>query len=415
MKNSWEVRKLGEVCEVITRGVSPKYVELDGLCVLNQKCIRDHRINFDLARIHDCKTKPVSNEKFIQIGDVLVNSTGTGTLGRVAQVRLTPVRSIVDSHITIVRPLKNRFYSDFFGYAMIYLEEEIAKKGEGCGGQTELARNTLKNELEFAYPKSLNEQRHIVVILDEAFDAIAKARENAEKNLQNARELFESYLHSIFANPGDGWEDRKLGDKMLLEIIDGDRGKNYPGKTDFSNEGFCLFMNTKNVRPDGFDFKNTMFINEEKDRALGKGKLKRNDVVMTTRGTIGNLGVYTDNIEYENIRINSGMLIFRPNHEEIIPEYLFQILRSNIVKSQINKHASGAAQPQLPIKTIVNFSIPVPKSIYEQKSIVARLDALSTDTKKLEAIYEQKLIDLEELKKSILEKAFKGELSGGES
>jgi len=80
------------------------------------------------------------------------------------------------------------------------------------------------------------------------------------------------------------------------------------------------------------------------------------------------------------------------------------------MKSQIKKFVSGAAQPQLPIKTLVNFSVPVPKFLTEQKSIVAKLDALSAETKKLEAIYRQKLADLEELKKSVLKKAFAGEL-----
>ena len=140
------------------------------------------------------------------------------------------------------------------------------------------------------------------------------------------------------------------------------------------------------------------------------GKLQRNDVLLTTRGTIGNIAVYDESVPFENIRINSGMLIFRPNTKLIIPEYLFAIFQSGIMKSQIKKYVSGAAQPQLPIKTLVNFSIPVPKSLTEQQSIVKKLDALSEQTKKLEAIYKQKLADLEELKKSVLHKAFAGKL-----
>jgi type I restriction enzyme S subunit len=176
----------------------------------------------------------------------------------------------------------------------------------------------------------------------------------------------------------DGWVVKKLGDSKLIEIIDGDRGKNYPNQNDFSIDGFCLFMNTKNVRPDGFEFDTKMFISESKDKAMGKGKLKRNDVVMTTRGTIGNIGVYNDDVVYDNIRINSGMLIFRPNTKEITSDYLFKMLSSNIIKEQINKYVSGAAQPQLPIKTLINFTIPVPKSIHEQRRIVAILDEAFT-------------------------------------
>ena len=190
IKVGWEVKRLGEVCELINRGVSPKYTETAGLIVLNQKCIRNHEVNYELARTHDNKLKPVAHDKLIQLGDVLINSTGTGTLGRVAQIRDEPNHATVDSHITIVRPLANIFYNDFFGYALILIEEEIARRGEGCGGQTELARNTLKNDFNIYYPKSMAEQQRIVALLDEAFAAIAKAKANAEQNPKTPKPLF---------------------------------------------------------------------------------------------------------------------------------------------------------------------------------------------------------------------------------
>ena len=95
-----------------------------------------------------------------------------------------------------------------------------------------------------------------------------------------------------------------------------------------------------------------MFITEQKDAKLRKGKLKRNDLVLTTRGTIGNIGLYSEEVPFDNIRINSGMLIFRPNTEVILPSYLFELFRSGIVKDQIREQTTGAAQPQLPIKTL---------------------------------------------------------------
>ncbi len=84
----------------------------------------------------------------------------------------------------------------------------------------------------------------------------------------------------------NGWEEKNLGDDNLLEIIDGDRGVNYPKASDFYADGHCLFLNTKNVRPDGFTFESTMFITAKKDKELNKGKLKRDDVVMTTRALL---------------------------------------------------------------------------------------------------------------------------------
>jgi type I restriction enzyme, S subunit len=411
LPKGWGEKRLGEVCSFLNRGISPKYVENKGVCVLNQKCVRNHSVNFELSRRHDSSIKPVSPERFIKLGDVLVNSTGTGTLGRIAQVREAPKeKTTVDSHVTIVRPKEGMFFSDFFGYMLILIEEEIKKAGDGCGGQTELARAVLAERFVISYPKAISEQKRIVAILDKAFAEISCAKEIAEKNLANAKEVFESYLQGVFANPGEGWEEKRLGDSNLVEIIDGDRGKNYPSKKDFFDEGFCLFMNTKNVRPDGFLFESTMFITEKKNALLGNGKLNRNDVVMTTRGTIGNIGIYNNDIEYNHIRINSGMLIFRPNQKLITSEYLFEMFRSGIMKRQIEKYVSGAAQPQLPIKTLIRFTIPVPKSIAEQNRIVKNLKELNAETKKLEEIYKQKITNLEELKKSLLQKAFSGEL-----
>lgn len=265
----------------------------------------------------------------------------------------------------------------------------------------------LLKERDICYPESIIEQKRIADALDKTFERLEKVKKNTEDNLVNINEVLESYLQSIFINDDT---NRNLGDKELLQIIDGDRGNNYPKKSDFSGKGYCLFLNTKNVRVDGFDFRTCMFITKEKDKRLGNGKLKRNDVLLTTRGTIGNIAVYDDNVPFEEIRINSGMLIFRPNTNLIIPSYLFSIFQSGIMKSQIKKYVSGAAQPQLPIKTLVNFSIPVPKSLSEQKSIVKKLNALSEKTKKLEEIYKKKLQNMEELKKSILQKAFNGEL-----
>ncbi len=266
----------------------------------------------------------------------------------------------------------------------------------------------LKN-LDIVYP-DLTTQKRIVRILDEAFEGIATARANAEKNIQNSHALFESQFRSVFAQYGMAWAKKRLGDESLLEIIDGDRGVNYPKAKDFYDDEYCLFLNTKNVRPDGFSFENTMFITAEKDQELRKGKLQRDDVVLTTRGTIGNIGLYSEDVPYDNIRINSGMLIFRTNKHKLLPAFLFELLRSDIVKDQIGKQTTGAAQPQLPIKTLVNFTIPVPVNLDDQRAVVKKLHAFEPQSQRLESNYQQKLSALEELKDSLLHQAFTGKL-----
>ena len=211
-KAGWEVKTLGEVCEMIKRGIAPKYTEEGGLCVINQKCVRDHVIDLSLSRRHDLEQKKVPEERIVRPGDVLVNSTGVGTLGRVAQVReATEEPATVDTHVTIVRPIPEQFYSVFFGYMLVFIEGEITTSGEGASGQTELARKTLSEKFDVRYPISLAEQERIVGILDEAFEGIAAATAQAEKNLHNARELFQSVLQSTFSQKGDDWVETTLG------------------------------------------------------------------------------------------------------------------------------------------------------------------------------------------------------------
>ena len=167
-------------------------------------------------------------------------------------------------------------------------------------------------------------------------------------------------------------EFKKLQD-IEIEIIDGDRGKNYPNGDDFKKEKYCLFLNAKNVTNKGFEFSETMFINKEKDNILRKGKLKRNDIVLTTRGTVGNIAYYSNNITYENIRINSGMVILRCNHDKVLPQYLYYVLKSNYIQEQIKQIKTGSAQPQLPISTLKNMQINI-VNITTQKKIVKILN-----------------------------------------
>ena len=168
------------------------------------------------------------------------------------------------------------------------------------------------------------------------------------------------------------WKEFKLGNAPL-EIIDGDRGKNYPSQQEFTSIGDCLFLSTKNVRINGFDFSDCQFISNERDSILRKGKLQRNDVVLTTRGTIGNIGFYSDAIKYNCIRINSGMVIIRPNTKELLPVYNYYVFKH--LQKDFLTFTSGSAQPQLPIKDLNRIDIKLPP-LSEQTNIASILSSL---------------------------------------
>ena len=163
-------------------------------------------------------------------------------------------------------------------------------------------------------------------------------------------------------------------EQTSIEIIDGDRGKNYPKNNELTSSGYCLFLSAANVTKSGLQFINNSFITKEKDALLRKGKLFLNDIVLTTRGTVGNVGLYSDDVPFKNMRINSGMVIIRPG-KDFDTMFLYQYLRSCYFKAQITQYQSGSAQPQLPISTLQKMKVIKP-NIAAQRRIASILSSL---------------------------------------
>jgi type I restriction enzyme S subunit len=189
-----------------------------------------------------------------------------------------------------------------------------------------------------------------------------------------------------FQNAGE-WEIDRLD--VLIEVIDGDRGTNYPKVDDYSQSGYCLFLSAANVSKTGFKFDAMQFVSKEKDDSLRKGKLKRADVVLTTRGTVGQFAFYSEEVPYENIRINSGMVILRVKAKKIVPAYLYSLTSSEVLRSYIKNTAFGNAQQQLTVGEINKFQIYYPGPDEQERiaSCLSSLDALiNAETQKLEAL-----------------------------
>jgi type I restriction enzyme S subunit len=208
-----------------------------------------------------------------------------------------------------------------------------------------------------------------------------------------------------------------------IEIIDGDRGVNYPKQNEFYDIGYCLFLNAKNVTKDGFDFNEKSFISREKDNLLRKGKLVRNDIVLTTRGTVGNVAFYNNRVPFNNIRINSGMVILRAKQSEYLPEFVYWMFRSNYIQDQINALKTGSAQPQLPITIMRTIKVLKPK-LCEQKVIAATLSALDdmielnnqinkTLEEMAQAIFKSWFVDFEPFKEGEFEESDLGLIPKG--
>ena len=169
------------------------------------------------------------------------------------------------------------------------------------------------------------------------------------------------------------FENKKISE-LNIELIDGDRGKNYPKNEEITEKGYCLFLNAKNVTSNDFNFNELNYISEDKDKILRNGKAKRRDIILTTRGTVGNIAYYSEKIPYNNIRINSGMIIIRCS-DQINEKYLYWYMKSKIFQNQIKELQTGSAQPQLPISIIKNMNVRICEK-HLQNKIVTILDTI---------------------------------------
>ena len=248
----------------------------------------------------------------------------------------------------------------------------------------------------------LAKQKRIVAILDEAFENIAKAKENAEKNLKNANEIFESYLQSVFANKIHGTKSEAL--KNICELIVDCEHKTAPTqkaghpsiRTPNIGKGFLILDDVNRVSDE-------IYLEWTK-RAIPQA----GDLILAREAPAGNVAVIPENIK---VCLGQRTVLIRPKKDTVNSKYLAFLLLSKDVQEKLLLHSRGATVAHVNMKDIRAFKIYNLPPLSEQHHIVAKLDTLSGETKKLEAIYTQKLADLEELKKSILAKAFNGELT----
>lgn len=283
---------------------------------------------------------------------------------------------------------------EYLWHALSSKVDELNSKG--TGSTFKAINKKVLAETEIPLP-SLDEQRKIAAVLDKVGDLIAKRRQQLAK----LDELVKSRFVEMFGDPvhnGMGLPTKAMTE--VCAIIDGDRGRNYPKKDEFSDSGYCLFLNAKNVTKSGFSFENCMYITEEKDNALHNGRLVRGDVVLTTRGTLGNLAFYDNYVPFEHIRINSGMVILRMKKDVMTEVFFIEQFKLQL-QSIRGKIASGSAQPQLPISTMNKIRIVI-APIELQQQFAAFVE--QNDKSKL--TIQKSLTKLETLKKSLMQQYF---------
>ena len=332
--------------------------------------IRDGYYNEIPFRFH--KVSNIS-KRILEENDIILEVSGGSKdqlVGRSIIVKkdllnfLSP-SAICASFCKLIRPDKNVVYPKFLYMWLrtIYSNGEIGKYQIQSTGISNFQFEAFIKHAKIQLP-DLPTQKRIADVLSAYDDLIEKNNRRIALLEKAAQELYKEWFVR-FRFPGyenvkfenglpEGWEYIRFGN--AIEIIDGDRGVNYPKQEEFYEEGECLFLNAGNVTKNGFEFSSCAYITKEKDQLLRKGKLQTDDVVLTTRGTVGNVAFLNETMTFSPMRINSGMVILR-NLGVVSPEYIYTALRHESLQKAMMMYASGSAQPQLPIKDMRRIKI----------------------------------------------------------
>jgi len=396
MKAGWEWKKMGEVCKTGSGGTPLKmrkeYYEGGTIPWLLSGEVRQGEVKTATNFITQIGLEN-SSARIFPKDTVLVAMYGA-TAGQVGILRF---EAATNQAVCGIFP-NNHFIPEFLFYFLLSRKDELVSQASG-NAQPNISQIKIKNTDTPIIP--LPEQQRIVTILDEALDGIATAKANAEKNLQNARALFESHLQSVFAN---AWENGNLVtlSDLATDITDGDHMPPPKAPTGVP------FITIGNVAKDTriIDFTDTFMVSRDYfDRLKPSKKPMKGDVLYTVTGSFGIPVLLREEREFCFQR-HIGLV--RPK-AEVSSEWLYYLLMSPQVLKQAIDGATGTAQKTVSLKVLRGFQVPrVP--FVQQRAVVTKLKAASEETQRLESLYQQKLASLDALKKSLLDQAFTGQL-----
>ena len=401
MRKGWEIMKFSDVCDFFNDG---NWIESKDQSEKGFRLIQTGNVGIGEFRNKSGKERFISESTFKKLkcteifeDDILISRL-PDPVGRACIIPSLNQRMITAVDCTIVRLNKKLLLQDYFKFysqSALYFKN-ISEKITGTT-RDRISRSNLA-AIPIPFP-SISKQQEIVSILDEAFATIDQAKENLQRNLQNAKDLFKSELNSIFENKGNNWQE-----KSLKEIGETQTG-NTPSTKEPDNYGdFIPFVKPPHFKKDGTIESEESGLSEKGIRSARL--FKANSILMVCIGaTIGKTG-------FSEIPVTSNQQInaLTPK-EEFEPRLFYYAL---ITDDFFNKVIHASSQATLPIinkSKWESLTVAFPRGKKEQSEIVQQLDTLSIETKNLENIYQKKLDNLEELKKSILQKAFSGELT----
>jgi len=399
MKAEWRLIKLDELCE-IERGGSPRPIDAfltDDADGINWIKISDATASDKFIYKTEQKIKPdgIKRSRMVYEGDFILSNSMS--FGRPYIMKTSGC--IHDGWLVLRQPTVNPDYLYLvLGSDVVYRQFDALASGS-------TVRNLnigLAKTVEIPVPSEAEQQR-IVAILDEAFAAIAAARANAEQNRQNARALFESYLQSVFSQRGEGWVETTIA-AATRGVFTGPFGS-LLHKSDYIENGIPL-VNPAHITNVGIEPDLRKTVSEETAQRLSSYIMRAGDIVIGRRGEMGRCAIVTD-VE-DGWLCGTGSFVIKPSNR-CDARYLVRLLRSENCKRQLEEIAGGAVMPNLSNTDLSNFPIMLPP-IDIQRSVLEKIDTIAEETQRLESLYQRKIAALDELKQSLLQQAFSGQL-----
>ncbi|TVO60553.1 restriction endonuclease subunit S [Denitromonas ohlonensis] len=394
MKARWQTKPFGEVLQK-TETVNPQQSPQREFEYIDVSSVSNATFQIGATQRLMGKDAPSRARKLVRANDVLF-ATIRPTLQRIAVVPEWLDGQVCSTGYFVLRPrpeINHRylFYSLFT--KNFTRQMESLQKGASYPAVTD---GDVKAQI-ISFP-SLSEQHRIVALLDKAFDGIATAKANAEKNLQNARALFESHLQSVFTERGEGWVEKPLG--AVCEVKDGTHDS-----PKYVDEGIP-FVTQKNIREDGLSLEKTKFIlQEDHDNFYRRSNAACGDILISMIGANRGMACIVDEEQIFSIK-NVGLVKQNPAVDQ---RFLLYFLKSPQAARHVQSVSKGGAQEFVGLTELRKFPVPVP-SLELQNLLGERFQSLRDETQRLESLYRQKLAALDDLKKSLLHQAFSGQL-----
>jgi type I restriction enzyme S subunit len=397
MNGGWSSKTLGEVLQK-TETVNPADSPEAEFEYIDVSSVSNSTFQIEETQRIKGKDAPSRARKLVRANDILF-ATIRPTLQRIAIVTKNLDKQVCSTGYFVLRP-KPELDSRFVFYSLF--REEFTRQMETLQKGASYPAVTDGDVRSQVIPvPTLPEQKRIVAILDEAFEGISTAKANAERNLQNARAIFESQLQSIFTRGGKDWVDTTIGDQ--IRFID------YRGKTPVKTANGIRLITAKNVKMGYLQDTPMEYIAAGNYHAwMTRGIPKKGDVLFTTEAPLANVAQLDTT---EKVAFAQRIIIMQAKAEALDNTFLKYLLLSQPIQHRIRTKATGATVQGIKASLLKAIEISYPRSLPEQKRLVDTLKGLSEETQHLASIFEHKLGALDALKKSLLHRAFAGELT----